>query len=214
VTITGQNQVCSITFFDAPVNNNPDYCPNISGNQTSVPAGYTIDIQGNCVKIITPPTPTDVCPNLAGNQSSVPVGYHTDNQGDCILNTLSNDICPNISGNQTSVPTGYVIDNQGDCVIEVTPPPVSNDKCPNISGIQFIVPLGFVLNSQGICVPVSTYVTPPTTPSVLHNIITGGVTLPTVKSGWIWPVLGVLGLLAGLPGLISRFGHSIMFFSF
>lgn len=208
VTITGQNQTCTITFFDAPNNNHPDYCPNLSGNQSSVPAGYTVDAQGDCVKIITPPTPTDVCPNISGNQSSIPTGYHADNQGNCIIDSITSDVCPNISGNQSVIPGGYTIDNQGNCIKEILPPPVSNDKCPNIAGTQFIIPLGFVLDSQGMCVPVSTYVDDnPTIPTILS----GGFTLPdSVKASWLWPVLGLLGLLAGLPGLISRFGHILL----
>jgi hypothetical protein len=62
-----------------------DYCPNLAGTQSSVPAGYTTDASGNCVA-------SDVCPNIAGNQSSVPAGYTVDGSGNCQPTGVSNPI--------------------------------------------------------------------------------------------------------------------------
>ncbi|MEZ0397367.1 MAG: hypothetical protein ABWK53_13175, partial [Anaerolineales bacterium] len=39
----------------------PDVCPNIQGNQASVPEGMEVDNEGNCVPIV------DMCPNIQGN---------------------------------------------------------------------------------------------------------------------------------------------------
>lgn len=61
-----------------------DVCPNIEGNQASVPEGMELDEQGNCVPI-PPPPPVDVCPNIEGNQASVPEGMELDEQGNCVL---------------------------------------------------------------------------------------------------------------------------------
>lgn len=58
-----------------------DECPNIAGNQDSVPAGLIKDASGNCVQ---PHQPPDVCPNIDGLQSSVPVGFVKDASGNCV----------------------------------------------------------------------------------------------------------------------------------
>ena len=48
-----------------------DVCPNISGDQPTVPPVKIQDEHGNCVD----PPPVDVCPNLDGSQTGVPSGY-------------------------------------------------------------------------------------------------------------------------------------------
>jgi RTX calcium-binding nonapeptide repeat (4 copies) len=59
-----------------------DVCPNIAGDQPTVPAGMEIDpLTGDCV---TPPVPVDVCPNIPGDQPTVPEGYEKDAFGNCI----------------------------------------------------------------------------------------------------------------------------------
>ena len=93
-----------------------DVCPNIDGNQATVPAGLVKDEEGNCVT--PPPPPTDLCPNIDGNQATVPAGMVKDEQGNCVAPPT--DVCPNIEGNQAEVPDGLVKDEQGNCV---TPPP-------------------------------------------------------------------------------------------
>lgn len=50
-----------------------DACPNLDGNQGSVPDGYDVDNNDNCV-----PEPVDVCPNLDGFQGTIPDTYHKD----------------------------------------------------------------------------------------------------------------------------------------
>jgi len=59
-------------------------CPNIEGNQTSVPAGMIKDANGNCVTPPPPhPPPTDECPNIEGNQASVPAAMVKDSSSNC-----------------------------------------------------------------------------------------------------------------------------------
>ncbi|MEZ0395393.1 MAG: hypothetical protein ABWK53_03035, partial [Anaerolineales bacterium] len=82
-------------------------CPNIQGNQASVPEGMEVDNEGNCVPIV------DMCPNIQGNQASVPEGMEVDNEGNCVPIV---DMCPNIQGNQASIPEGMEVDNEGNCV--------------------------------------------------------------------------------------------------
>lgn len=62
-----------------PTHPNPpvDLCPNLEGNQASIPTGYTLNNDGVCQPIVT-----DVCPNIEGVQPTVPNGY-----------TLTNGIC-------------------------------------------------------------------------------------------------------------------------
>jgi hypothetical protein len=59
-----------------------DECPNIAGNQSSVPSGLVKDAGGNCVQPHQPPT--DVCPNIEGVQSLVPNGFVKDASGNCV----------------------------------------------------------------------------------------------------------------------------------
>jgi hypothetical protein len=61
----------------------PDECPNLAGNQTSVPTGMSKDASGNCITPPPPPPPTDECPNIAGNQATVPAGMIKDPSGTC-----------------------------------------------------------------------------------------------------------------------------------
>jgi hypothetical protein len=59
-----------------------DVCPNIEGNQATVPEGMEINNDGQCVEIVNPPT--DVCPNIEGNQATVPDGMEINNNGQCV----------------------------------------------------------------------------------------------------------------------------------
>ena len=130
-----------------------DVCPNLEGNQATVPEGYTL-VHGECV--IVPPL-VDVCPNLEGNQATVPEGY-TLVHGECVIVPPLVDVCPNLEGNQATVPEGYTLVH-GECVI--VPPPV--DVCPNIHGDQATVPGGLVKNEHGDCVTPPAQPTPPPT---------------------------------------------------
>jgi len=62
-----------------------DVCPNLPGNQSSVPQGYRLS-EGQCVLIPNddPPPVIDVCPNIAGVQISVPEGLVINNGGQCV----------------------------------------------------------------------------------------------------------------------------------
>jgi hypothetical protein len=66
--------------FEYKINAVVDVCPNIDGNQTSIPSGMIKDANGNCVT--TPPV--DVCPNIDGNQTSIPSGMIKDANGNCV----------------------------------------------------------------------------------------------------------------------------------
>jgi hypothetical protein len=68
-----------------PTNQPPpptDVCPNLPGNQATVPSGMIKNQAGNCVTPTNPPT--DVCPNINGNQATVPSGMTKDNAGNCV----------------------------------------------------------------------------------------------------------------------------------
>jgi peptidoglycan hydrolase-like protein with peptidoglycan-binding domain len=51
----------------------PDLCPNIEGDQYTIPSGQEI-VDGSCVDIVVVVPPTDVCPNIEGVQETVPSG--------------------------------------------------------------------------------------------------------------------------------------------
>ncbi len=102
-----------------------DFCPNISGDQSAIPAGMVIDANGNCVTPVVTPLiipPTDLCPNIAGAQSAIPTGMIVDGVGNCVTPVVTpliippTDLCPNISGDQSAIPAGMVIDASGNCV--------------------------------------------------------------------------------------------------
>lgn len=134
-----------------------DVCSNIEGIQTVIPSGYSINIQGQCVRLV------DVCPNIAGEQTILPRGYQYDSIGACVPEAI--DYCPNIVGVQRSIPTGMIIAINGDCVLsqkDVCPEdsgiqtstaqcsiPV-DDMCLNLSGIQERAPDGYAI-VEGLC---------------------------------------------------------------
>jgi hypothetical protein len=59
-----------------------DECPNIAGNQQTIPAGLVKDGSGNCVA--PPAQQVDVCPNIEGLQTAIPAGFVKDAAGNCI----------------------------------------------------------------------------------------------------------------------------------
>lgn len=64
------------TSSPSPTPTTFDACPNLDGIQETVPDGYDVDEQDNCVPEPTPtPTPGDVCTNIDGFQGSVPDGW-------------------------------------------------------------------------------------------------------------------------------------------
>lgn len=77
-----------------------DVCPNIDGNQPTVPTGMTVDGNGFCV---IQQGQVDVCQNITGIQETIPAGMVSDGAGNCMV-----DLCQNIDGVQTSVPFGYI----------------------------------------------------------------------------------------------------------
>lgn len=143
-TLTAANSAGTDTCTRQVVVQLPDLCPNLSGRQTTVPAGYTLS-SGQCVS-----TSGDVCPNLSGTQTSVPTGYQLIS-GQCI--PTGSDVCPNMNGIQVSLPSGYTLVN-GQCVLLSTEDEDEDDVCPNISGVQTTLPAGCMLSSAQ-CVPIS-----------------------------------------------------------
>ena len=130
-----------------------DVCPNIAGNQATVPSGYVL--QGG-ICIIPDPTiyggSVDVCTNIAGTQSSVPIGYTKNTAGmipGICSQTPTVDVCSNLPGDQVTVPNGYRSLSDGTCVQDN---PGNLDICPNINGNQNVIPAGYIINSNGDCV--------------------------------------------------------------
>jgi hypothetical protein len=94
-----------------------DLCPNIAGDQATVPAGMVIDpLTGNCV---TPPVPVDVCPNILGDQPAVPEGFEIDPLGNCVPVVVEPPYIPcvvSVGVTQTvSSVTGTPADDTIDC---------------------------------------------------------------------------------------------------
>lgn len=118
----------------------PDVCPNLAGNQASIPPGYFM-LGGNCVP--------DVCPNIAGGQASIPPGYFMVG-ANCVP-----DACPNIAGGQASIPIGMVLDLGGNCVPQPLPPVVCTTsdtigECVVMNGQLYINPPKFFDNTFGL----------------------------------------------------------------
>lgn len=128
-----------------------DMCPNIPGNQPTVPDGMLVDENGDCYTPTPPPQP-DACPNIPGNQTSVPNGYYQNTAGDCVPQTVPpQDVCPNIPGIQESVPEGMETSGNGSCVQPLA------DLCPNIDGPQTVLPEGMEVDESGNCfTPITT----------------------------------------------------------
>lgn len=120
------------TCDDAKVKTPPppviDICPNIPGDQASIPPGYIIDKDGNCV--LPPPPVIDICPNIPGDQTKIPPGYIKDKDGNCVPPTPIIDVCPNIDGDQATFPPGYVLDDNGNCVVPTNPPVTPPGETP------------------------------------------------------------------------------------
>lgn len=139
-----------------------DYCPNIPGQQASIPIGMIIDADGNCV---TPPQPVDVCSNIDGIQEAPPAGYYwRESDNSCQPQPPQEiDVCPNLSGMQTVVSAGYEF-RDGACVM----PPIV-DMCHNIDGVQATIPYGMARTLSGTCLT-------PSSPVIVSG---GGVIYPS-----------------------------------
>ncbi len=216
-----------------PIINQNDLCTNIAGVQTTVPAFHTKDPVTPGVPGVCSPDPVDVCPNKPGLQTNI---NECPGEVDVCPNKPGNqtspsecpppppvvDVCPNLSGDQEVLPPGYQFDQNGNCV--VVPPP-DGDACPGIPGNQ---------TSINECPPAPPIDVCPTVPGVQISVsecpddfqgdsesITGTSTFAFLAGpldflnenniGWILPVVGVA---AGIPGLITRFGNLILTFVF
>lgn len=108
---------CVTTTWDGCVVD--DVCPNIAGDQATVPSGYVLDsglcvLEPECEDCIT--GTNDLCKNIDGIQPTVadiPAGHYRDGDGNCYPNQP--DFCLNINGIQSSVPIGLIRDIYGNC---------------------------------------------------------------------------------------------------
>jgi hypothetical protein len=134
----GQQQYCQQT----------DACPNLPGVVT-VPAGYIVDANGDCVLPQNPPPPppppvvvVDLCPNLAGNQDAIPAGLTLDAAGNCTAPSV--DDTP-VAGEE-AVP-------ETDSSVDVEPPvvPHGSGELP-FTGANLAIWLvvGFLLTISGM----------------------------------------------------------------
>jgi len=106
-----------------------DVCKNIDGVQLTMPNGYDIDSNNDCIP--------DACKNLAGLQNILPAGMKYDNSNNCV----EIDLCLNISGSQLEIPFNYIADDYSNCYInsvkllitEILPNPLGLD-----TGKEFI----------------------------------------------------------------------------
>jgi hypothetical protein len=123
-------------YFGACTNSTPpptdfDACPNIEGNQASVPEGMDLDEEGNCVT--PPPGESPYCLNgetiWVSDEEDPPEGATL---GSCRIEpTPDNDVCDNIDGVQTSVPEGLHLDGGGiNCVSFSNPGTPENPSGP------------------------------------------------------------------------------------
>ena len=140
-----------------PTTQPTDVCPNIDGDQATVPDGLVVDSEGNCVEPNEPPA-TDVCPNIEGDQATIPDGMYVDADGNCVEPQEAQDVCPNIDGDQATVPDGMYVDGDGNCVEPAPQEPgageTTPDVCNNIDGNQATVPEGLEL-VDGACLEVT-----------------------------------------------------------
>jgi hypothetical protein len=121
-----------------------DYCPNIAGVQYIPPAGFRVDVQGNCnaplknqkyhKPLATKDTTPDICNNLLDTQDVVPAGYVPDGEGGCVPKVT--DYCPNIEGLQYSIPLGRVVDNDGNCISSLSPAHPETTVAPPDTSLQ------------------------------------------------------------------------------
>jgi len=117
-----------------------DVCPNIEGDQSTVPDEMEI-VDGQCVGIVTPPTPTDVCPNIEGDQATVPDGMEIVD-GQCVdIVTPPTDVCPN-EETDPGVQTEGPCQNEDVCLYdegiqtnasECTPPVISSQAVIDVN---------------------------------------------------------------------------------
>ena len=135
----GDPSNCSTATDPDPV----DVCPNLDGDQATLPDGYEFDELDQCVLINE--DPVDVCPNLDGDQATLPDGYEFDEQDQCVLiDEETTDLCPNIDGDQASIPDGYIVDGQGLCVPDQPDEPEDPGDPgdpPVTSTIPFLIPV-------------------------------------------------------------------------
>jgi len=101
-----------------------DYCNNIEGIQTNIPAGYLYDDNSDCQ--------ADACLNLSGLQLTVPLNMYLSSDNVC----LDIDLCSNLPESQIAIPENYYADEYGRCYI-LASKLVINELYPNPSGTDY-----------------------------------------------------------------------------
>ncbi|MEI7539639.1 MAG: lamin tail domain-containing protein [Candidatus Saccharibacteria bacterium] len=124
-----------------------DLCRNISGIQSTIPDGYSVDIAGIC----TPP-PVDVCNNLDGLQLIVPNSYLLVSDGNCQI-----DVCSNIDGVQAVLPDNLVSGADNSCIAKSLPLQIS-EILPNAIGVDTGKEFIEIYNPNDIDVDLSGYI--------------------------------------------------------
>jgi len=147
----------------------PDVCPNIPGNQTTIPAGMIKNAAGNCV---VPPPDSPTC---ALSLSATPIIVDSSTRLDWVSTSSNHIVIKAIVGGtettiqDTAATTGSVVltpatstlyratvtglggTAQCETSVVVTPKPIT-DVCPNIPGDQETIPSGMIKDSAGNCV--------------------------------------------------------------
>lgn len=143
----GDTVVGWVDFSHATVKG--DLCPNIPGDQSSIPTGMTIDKDGNCVQVpvcpdplvsnpAIPPVPACVCPVTL----KAPVNGSCETPSKCPDGTPmpSSGICPTIN---PKCPDGSIMPSSGVC------PGGEVDQCRNLDGFQGTVSAPYTQVIQG-----------------------------------------------------------------
>ena len=117
-----------------------DVCPNVDGDQASVPEGLQLNNDGQCVPIVPPPPQ---CSDTQDNDQDGKIdaqdpGCWTDPNNSETYDANDNsetdpvDVCSNIDGIQTEVPSGKHLEGEGNCVDDQSAS--SPDVTPSTSG--------------------------------------------------------------------------------
>lgn len=125
--------ICTIVVTE---DEDVDLCPNLIGDQKTIPTGYEVNSAGDCVLVDV----IDICSNIAGNQENLPTGKMLASDGTCV-NANSQDVCKNLAGVQTAVPDEYHLSGSL-CV----PDENDTDVCENLDGNQTVIPTGYFYN--------------------------------------------------------------------
>lgn len=118
----GGDPGCDDIMDDDETNAGSDVCPNLAGNQSSVPSGYSLDGLGNCIVTVTQ------CSDGSDNDSDGFTDYPSDL--DCLSLSDIDESGPLGGGPQCS----DGIDNDGDTLVDTNDPDCHTDGNPGNGG--------------------------------------------------------------------------------